>query len=69
MPVSFLWAVGNQGKVYRLSVTSSQWEETQRKWHHVRGFKKISATGDCAWAIGSDHQPYIFIHSSDVPIR
>ncbi|XP_066293154.1 tectonin beta-propeller repeat-containing protein 1-like isoform X1 [Branchiostoma lanceolatum] len=65
MPATYLWSVDSAGKVYTLSTGGRQWEE-------VKGdieLKRVTATEQCAWGIGCDHQVYLYVHSREVPIR
>ncbi|XP_074648382.1 tectonin beta-propeller repeat-containing protein 1-like [Tubulanus polymorphus] len=69
MPPSYLWAIGSYGRIYHLSTSKAEWEEVNRKWQRIRGFKRVSAHEGLAWAIGSDQQIYVYVHLTDVPIR
>ncbi|XP_071037435.1 tectonin beta-propeller repeat-containing protein 1 isoform X2 [Parasteatoda tepidariorum] len=62
--MSYLWAVNSLGKVYTLSTAEDAWVE-------VSGLeiKRISAHEFFTWAIGGDHQVYIFVPTRDIPIR
>ncbi|XP_065098619.1 tectonin beta-propeller repeat-containing protein 1 [Paramisgurnus dabryanus] len=66
MPCSLLWAVDVYGRVYSLSTAGQQWE-------HCRDaqleFKRVTAVQQCCWGIACDHNVYVNIHASDVPIR
>lgn len=66
MPSSALWAVDLFGRVFTLSTAGHQWEpcrDTQLE------FKRVSAARDCCWGIACDHQVYVLVGASDVPIR
>ncbi|XP_053550692.1 tectonin beta-propeller repeat-containing protein 1 isoform X2 [Bombina bombina] len=66
MPNTVLWASDIFGKVYTLSTDGQQWEPC--KDFQIE-FKRISASRPCCWGIASNHQIYVFVHSSDLPIR
>ncbi|XP_064178977.1 tectonin beta-propeller repeat-containing protein 1 isoform X2 [Anguilla rostrata] len=66
MPSSLLWAVDVYGRVYSLSTAGQQWE--QCKDAHLE-FKRVTAVQQCCWGIACDHQIYLNVHASDVPIR
>ncbi|XP_066545328.1 tectonin beta-propeller repeat-containing protein 1 [Amia ocellicauda] len=66
MPVSLLWAVDVYGRVYSLSTAGQYWELC--KDAHLE-FKRVTAVEQCCWGIACDHQIYLYVHSSDVPIR
>uniref|UniRef100_A0A8C4KYG6 Tectonin beta-propeller repeat containing 1 n=1 Tax=Equus asinus asinus TaxID=83772 RepID=A0A8C4KYG6_EQUAS len=66
MPDSVLWAVDLFGRVYTLSTAGQYWElckDTQLE------FKRVSAATQCCWGIACDHQVYVYVCASDVPIR
>ncbi|XP_066496875.1 tectonin beta-propeller repeat-containing protein 1 [Tiliqua scincoides] len=63
---SLLWAVDIFGRVYTLSTASQYWELCK---DGQLEFKRVSAVKECCWGIACDHQVYVYIHSSDVPIR
>nr|XP_006637424.1 PREDICTED: tectonin beta-propeller repeat-containing protein 1 isoform X1 [Lepisosteus oculatus]XP_015215748.1 PREDICTED: tectonin beta-propeller repeat-containing protein 1 isoform X1 [Lepisosteus oculatus]XP_015215749.1 PREDICTED: tectonin beta-propeller repeat-containing protein 1 isoform X1 [Lepisosteus oculatus]XP_015215750.1 PREDICTED: tectonin beta-propeller repeat-containing protein 1 isoform X1 [Lepisosteus oculatus]XP_015215751.1 PREDICTED: tectonin beta-propeller repeat-containing len=66
MPSSLLWAVDVFGRVFHLSTAGRCWElckDVQLE------FKRVSAAQQCSWGIACDHQVYLYVHSSDVPIR
>lgn len=66
MPPSVLLAVNNEGRAYTLSTSSSAWREFL---YLGLDFKKISAIPYFIWALASDRQVYVHVHSVDVPIR
>lgn len=66
MPPSLLFAVNNEGRAYALSTGNSAWREFL---YLGLEFKKLSAVPHFIWAIGSDRQVYVHVHSLDVPIR
>ncbi|ERE74665.1 tectonin beta-propeller repeat-containing protein 1 [Cricetulus griseus] len=66
MPTSVLWAVDLFGRVYTLSTAGQYWElckDVQME------FKRVSAATQCCWGIACDNQVYLYVCSSDVPIR
>ncbi|KAL1483087.1 hypothetical protein MTO96_002157 [Rhipicephalus appendiculatus] len=66
MPATNLWAVDSTGRVHTLSTTGSRWQELP---YSGVDLKRVSALPTCAWGIGSDHQVYMYLPQSDVPIR
>uniref|UniRef100_A0A671MZE4 Tectonin beta-propeller repeat-containing protein 1 n=1 Tax=Sinocyclocheilus anshuiensis TaxID=1608454 RepID=A0A671MZE4_9TELE len=66
MPSSLLWAVDVYGRVYSLSTAGQQWEHCRDA--HLE-FKRVTAIQQCCWSIACDHQIYLYVHASDVPIR
>ncbi|KAI2658557.1 Tectonin beta-propeller repeat-containing protein 1 [Labeo rohita] len=66
MPSSLLWAVDVYGRVYSLSTAGQQWEHCRDA--HLE-FKRVTAVQQCCWSIACDHNIYLYVHASDVPIR
>ncbi|XP_022235107.1 tectonin beta-propeller repeat-containing protein-like, partial [Limulus polyphemus] len=66
MPATKLWITSSLGKVFTLSTQEQSWREVPYCGVEL---KRLSATQWCVWGIGSDHQVYVFIPRSDVPIR
>uniref|UniRef100_A0A8C9W4Q9 Tectonin beta-propeller repeat-containing protein 1 n=1 Tax=Scleropages formosus TaxID=113540 RepID=A0A8C9W4Q9_SCLFO len=66
MPSSLLWAVDVFGRVYSLSTAAQQWDQCKEAQLE---FKRVTAVQQCCWAIACDHQIYLNVHASDVPIR
>nr|XP_054925476.1 tectonin beta-propeller repeat-containing protein 1-like [Dermacentor andersoni] len=66
MPATNLWAVDSTGRVHTLSTAGSRWQELP---YSGVDLKRVSALPSCAWGIGSDHQVYMYLPQSDVPIR
>ncbi|KAJ8413693.1 hypothetical protein AAFF_G00082000 [Aldrovandia affinis] len=66
MPSSLLWAVDVYGRVYSLSTAGQQWEQCRDAQLE---FKRATAVQQCCWGIACDHQIYLYVHASDVPIR
>ncbi|ETE63932.1 Tectonin beta-propeller repeat-containing protein 1, partial [Ophiophagus hannah] len=53
-------------RVYTLSTTGQYWELCKDGELEV---KRVSAVKQCCWGLACDHQIYVYVHSSDVPIR
>lgn len=66
MPISLLFGINNEGRVHTLSTTGSMWREIP---YVGQEFKKLSAVPYFLWALGGDHQIYVYVHGLDVPIR
>ncbi|XP_044750245.1 tectonin beta-propeller repeat-containing protein [Coccinella septempunctata] len=66
MPSSHLFGINNEGRVHTLSTTGSFWRELP---YAGQEFKKLSALPHFLWAVGGDHQIYVYVHGLDVPIR
>ncbi|KAM8960498.1 tectonin beta-propeller repeat-containing protein 1 [Pelodytes ibericus] len=66
MPTTVLWAVDIWGKVYTLSTDGQHWDVCK---DGQLEFKRVSAVQQYCWGIGSNHQIYVYVHSSDLPIR
>ncbi|KAG5262500.1 hypothetical protein AALO_G00275800 [Alosa alosa] len=66
MPSSLLWAVDVYGRVYSLSTAGQQWEQCRDA--HLE-FKRVTAVRQCCWGIACDHNIYLNVHASDLPIR
>ncbi|XP_075421580.1 tectonin beta-propeller repeat-containing protein 1 isoform X4 [Ascaphus truei] len=66
MPNTFLWAVDIFGKVYTLSTDRQQWSLCKDEQLE---FKRVAAARQCCWGIGCNHQIYVYVHTSDLPIR
>jgi len=66
MPSSALWAVDLFGRVFTLSTAGQHWEPCRDAQLE---FKRVSAARDCCWGIACDHQVYVLVGASDVPIR
>uniref|UniRef100_A0A4X1TU43 Tectonin beta-propeller repeat-containing protein 1 n=1 Tax=Sus scrofa TaxID=9823 RepID=A0A4X1TU43_PIG len=63
---SALWAVDLFGRVCTLSTAAQHWELCRDAQLE---FKRVSAAAQCCWGIACDHQVYVRVSSSDVPIR
>jgi tectonin beta-propeller repeat-containing protein 1 len=66
MPSSLLFGINNEGRVHTLSTTGSMWREIP---YGGQEFKKLSAVPYFLWALGGDHQIYVYVHGLDIPIR
>ncbi|KAF2895160.1 hypothetical protein ILUMI_11013 [Ignelater luminosus] len=66
MPSSLLFAINNEGRVHTLSTSGSVWRELP---YVGQEFKKLSAVPYFLWALGGDHQVYVYVHGLDIPIR
>ncbi|KAG8433064.1 hypothetical protein GDO86_017369 [Hymenochirus boettgeri] len=66
MPSTVLWATDIFGRVLTLSTDGQQWAPCKNGYLE---FKRVSAVRSCCWGIGCNHQIYVYIHSSDLPIR
>ncbi|KAM4632524.1 tectonin beta-propeller repeat-containing protein 1 [Discoglossus pictus] len=66
MPNTVLWASDIFGKVYTLSTDGHQWDLCK---DDQLLFKRVSAARPCCWGIASNHQIYVYVHTSDLPIR
>nr|A9JRJ2.2 RecName: Full=Tectonin beta-propeller repeat-containing protein 1 [Xenopus tropicalis] len=66
MPSTVLWATDIFGKVFTLSTDGQQWAPCKNG--HVE-FKRVSAVRSCCWGVGCNHQIYLYVHASDLPIR
>ncbi|XP_051529764.1 tectonin beta-propeller repeat-containing protein 1 isoform X1 [Myxocyprinus asiaticus] len=66
MPSSLLWAVDVYGRVYSLSTAGQQWEHCHDA--HLE-FKRVTVVQQSGWGIACDHNIYLNVRASDVPIR
>ncbi|XP_053646773.1 tectonin beta-propeller repeat-containing protein isoform X2 [Cherax quadricarinatus] len=66
MPSSQVFAANNCGRVFSLSTDQSCWRELP---YLGVEFKRVSAHETVLWALGGDHQVYVFVYGSSVPIR
>ncbi|XP_017786159.1 PREDICTED: tectonin beta-propeller repeat-containing protein [Nicrophorus vespilloides] len=66
MPSSLLFGINNEGRVYTLSTTGGMWRELP---YVGQEFKKLSGIPHFLWALGGDHQVYVYVHGLDIPIR
>ncbi|KAF2346058.1 hypothetical protein FHG87_023185 [Trinorchestia longiramus] len=66
MPASQLFAVNNSGRVFTLLTDANTWQELE---YVGIEFKKVSAHEMAVWALGGDHQIYVYVYGTTVPIR
>jgi tectonin beta-propeller repeat-containing protein 1 len=66
MQCNNLWAVDNCGAVYSFNIKNRQW--TQLSYQRIE-FKRLSSSPLSIWSIGGDHQIYIYVPSTEIPIR
>ncbi|XP_056153261.1 tectonin beta-propeller repeat-containing protein 1 [Lampris incognitus] len=66
MPASLLWVVDVYGRVYSLSTGGQQWEQCRNTQLE---FKRVAAAQHCCWGIACDHNIYLNVQASDLPIR
>lgn len=66
MPSSLLFGINNEGRVHTLSTSGTIWRELP---YVGQEFKKLSAIPHFLWALGGDHQIYVYVHGLDIPIR
>jgi len=61
-----LWLVNNSGAIQYWKIKDSTWKELD--YERIE-FKRVSCTTKAAFAVGGDHQIYLYVPSRDVPIR
>lgn len=61
-----IWAVDNSGNISSFNVRENRWQDLD--YERIE-FKRVSVTSRVAWAVGSDHQIYVYVPASDIPIR
>ncbi|RXG72760.1 Tectonin beta-propeller repeat-containing protein [Armadillidium vulgare] len=66
MPSSNLFAVNNLGRVFALQTDQTKWVELP---YLGIDFKRVSAHDTVLWALGGDHQIYVYVYGTSVPIR
>lgn len=66
MPSSNLFAINNLGRVFALRTDQTVWEELP---YLGIDFKRVSAHDTVVWALGGDHQIYVYVYGTSVPIR
>ncbi|XP_067673627.1 tectonin beta-propeller repeat-containing protein 1-like isoform X2 [Haliotis asinina] len=69
MSESRLWLVNTNGNVFTLSTKHRRMRQLVKTYHDGVKLKRLAACQSGAWGIGHDHQIYIFVHSTEVPIR
>ncbi|CAG0914640.1 unnamed protein product [Notodromas monacha] len=63
---SYLYGVDTTGRLVRLSTSESEWKELP---YLGVDFKRLSAHAGFVWAIGGDHQVYLYVNHRDAYIR
>ena len=66
MPNSQLFGVSNKGRIFALQTDQSVWKELP---YLGIDFKRVSAHDNVVWALGGDHQIYVYVYGTSVPIR
>lgn len=66
MPNSQIFAVNNSGRVFTLLTNEKGWQELE---YLGIEFKKVSAHEMVVWALGGDHQIYVYVYGTTVPVR
>ena len=66
MPDSQLFGVNNSGRIFSLQTEDKRWQELV---YLGIEFKKVSAHDMALWALGGDHQIYVYVYGTSVPIR
>lgn len=69
MPQSNIWLISTSGKVYTLATGEQTFKRIPSFGLQKPNVKKIACCPWAAWAIGSDHNVYQFVHHSPVSIR
>jgi hypothetical protein len=65
-PGTALFAVNSSGRAFALCRESAAWQELE---YLGIEFKRLSAAKNVIWAIGGDHQIYVYVYGIEVPIR
>lgn len=68
MSDSKLWLLNSEGKVFTLSPHSRHLQQVT-ECGTGQEFKRLSALPQSTWALGSDHRLYVYVPSSDIPVR
>lgn len=61
-----LWVVNSSGGIKYLKVKELTWKDLE--FDGIE-FKRVAVTPQSAFAVGSDHQIYVYVQARDVPIR
>ncbi|XP_046351309.2 tectonin beta-propeller repeat-containing protein 1-like [Haliotis rufescens] len=69
MSDSRLWLVNTNGNVFTLSTKHRRLRQLVKTYLDGVKLKRLAACQSGAWGIGHDHHVYIFVHSTEVPIR
>ena len=65
-PGTAIFGVNSSGRVFSLSKDEGRWREFD---YLGIEFKRVSAARNVVWAVGGDHQVYVFVYGVEVPIR
>ena len=65
-PGETVFAVNSAGRVFSLGKEDSKWREFD---YLGLEFKRVSAARNVVWAVGADHQVYVYVYGIEVPIR
>jgi len=65
-PGSAIFGVNSSGRVFSLSKDEGKWRELD---YLGIEFKRVSASRNVLWAVGGDHQVYVFVYGVELPIR
>jgi hypothetical protein len=65
-PGGSLFAVNSSGRVFALCRDNAAWQEFE---YLGIEFKRVAAAKNAIWAIGGDHQIYVYVYGIEVPIR
>ena len=65
-PGTAIFGVNSSGRVFSLSKDEGKWREFD---YLGIEFKRVSASKNVVWAVGGDHQVYVFVYGVEVPIR
>lgn len=66
MSGSQLWAVDVYGRGFSLWAAGGRW---RRVADLLLELKRVTGSQHCCWGIGCDHQVYLHVYPSQVPIR
>ena len=66
MQCNNLWSVDNCGTVHSFDIKTNQW--FQLSYQRLE-FKRLSTSPKSICSIGGDHQIYLYVPSTDIPIR
>lgn len=63
---AIIWLTDTNGAAYTLSLEDNNLKLRSEEKDII---KRISAVRSCAFAVGGDQDVYVYVHSSDLPIR
>ena len=66
IPGNSLFGLNSNGRIFYLDQAATSWKEFE---YLGLEFKRVSAAKNVIWAIGGDHQIYVFVYGIEVPIR